>query len=189
MLWLQLCAPTPPSKTHELLIKCPIVVVVVNELQIIWWFLLGFIYSLILIIFHLFIHQKLVLCLNASDVRVCRRIPGYFRCGGLQCMKIALWACGVVSAKGQTEKLGWVGLTLENVSSTSIRGMVFKAGVWRDIVQMWRLRSHQIAQIYQSGKELSAQNSGVREPEEDQGQTSQFPTRSLMPHGFWYHMS
>lgn len=96
---------------------------------------------------------------------------------------------GVVSAKGQTEKLGWVGLTLENVSSTSIRGMVFKAGVWRDIVQMWRLRSHQIAQIYQSGKELSAQNSGVRDPEEDQGQTSQFPTRSLMPHGFWYHMS
>lgn len=170
--------------------KCPIVVVVVvNELQTIWWFLLGFICSLILIIFHLFIHQKLILCLNAPDVRVCRRIPGYFWCGGLRCMEIALWPWWVISAKGQTEKLGWVGLTLENVSSTSIWGMAFKAGIWRDIVQMWCLRSHQIVQIYQSRKELSAQNSGVRDPEKDQGQTSQFPTRSLMPHGFWYHMS
>lgn len=70
-----------------------------------------------------------------------------------------------------------------------LRGMAFKAGIWRDIVQMWGLRTHQIVQIYLRGKELSAQNLGVRDPEKDQRQTSQFPTRSLMPHGFWYHMS
>lgn len=43
---------------------------------------------------------------NVPDVRVCRRIPGYFRCGAYSDEDSIVDMVGVISAKGQTENPG-----------------------------------------------------------------------------------